>query len=132
VHNQKSLFFFQSWHIPTNNSYNGWSKATNINYLAHTYELALGKAIKAAFIPKLLYRIELFWKDKKKIEDKLQVIINHAIRFALSAFRKTPIPALQVEGNIPPVSVIIHQMQSDLPTCYLISPIIILSYLFFS
>jgi hypothetical protein len=53
-------------------------------------------------------------EDNKKIEHKLQVIINHAIRFALSAFRTTPIPALQVESNIPPVSVIIHQMQSRL------------------
>jgi hypothetical protein len=44
------------------------------------------QAIKAAFIPKLLYGIELFWKDTKKISHKLQVIINHAIRFALSAF----------------------------------------------
>jgi hypothetical protein len=57
---------------------------------------------------------ELFWKDNKKIEHKLQVIINHAIRFVLSTFRTTPIPALQVESNIPPVSVIIHQMQSRL------------------
>jgi hypothetical protein len=72
------------------------------------------RAIKAAFIPKLLYGIELFWKDNKKIHHKLQVIINHAIRFALSAFRTTPIPALQVESNIPPVAVIIHQMQSRL------------------
>jgi hypothetical protein len=60
------------------------------------------RAIKAAFIPKLLYGIELFWKDNKKIEHKLQVIINHSIRFALSPFRTTPIPALQVESNIPP------------------------------
>jgi hypothetical protein len=44
------------------------------------------RAIKAAFIPKLLYGIELFWKDNQKIEHKLQVIINHAIRFAFSAF----------------------------------------------
>jgi hypothetical protein len=72
------------------------------------------RAIKAAFIPKPLYGIELFWKDNKKIEHKHQVIINHAIRFALSAFRTTPIPALQVESNVPPVSVIVHQMQSRL------------------
>jgi hypothetical protein len=52
------------------------------------------RANKAAFIPKLLYGIELFWKDNKKIEHKLQVIINRAIHFALSAFRITLIPAL--------------------------------------
>jgi hypothetical protein len=71
------------------------------------------RAIKAAFIPRPLYGVELFWKDNKKIEHKLQVIISHTIRYTLSAFR-TRIPALQVESNIPPVSVIIYQMKSQL------------------
>jgi hypothetical protein len=52
-----------------------------------------------------------FFGNNKKTESKLQVIISHAIRFALSAFRTTPIPALQVESNIPPVSVIIRLLK---------------------
>jgi hypothetical protein len=72
------------------------------------------RAIQATFIPKLLYGIELFWKDNKTIGYERQVIINHAIHFALSTFRTTPILALQDESNIPLVSVIIYQMQSRL------------------
>ena len=60
---------------------------------------------KALVLPVIEYGAIMYAGGKEKILESLETIQNSFLRIALGAMRTSPISALQVESNVPPLSI---------------------------
>ena len=60
------------------------------------------------------YGSEIWWKNQKHFENKMQKLQNLALRKILGTFRTSPIAAMEIEANILPVKIRLDQKQQKL------------------
>ena len=56
------------------------------------------------------YGVQLWWKGQKTLIKPYQDIQNKALRCILGAFKTSPIRAMEIEANIPPVELSLDRL----------------------